>query len=42
MTFVLRYILNSYTQDETVGGIADRPDDRTDIYHTFFGIAGEK
>lgn len=27
-------------KDPEVGGIADRPDDRTDIYHTFFGLAG--
>jgi geranylgeranyl transferase type-2 subunit beta len=27
-------------QDPERGGISDRPDDRTDVYHTFFGVAG--
>ena len=27
-------------QDPDDGGIADRPDDAADIFHTFFGIAG--
>jgi geranylgeranyl transferase type-2 subunit beta len=27
-------------QDEQDGGIADRPEDMPDIFHTFFGIAG--
>lgn len=27
-------------QDERRGGISDRPDDETDVFHTFFGIAG--
>lgn len=27
-------------QDHDDGGIADRPDDMPDVYHTFFGIAG--
>lgn len=27
-------------QDEDDGGISDRPEDMTDVYHTFFGIAG--
>ena len=27
-------------QDHDDGGIADRPDDMPDAYHTFFGIAG--
>jgi geranylgeranyl transferase type-2 subunit beta len=27
-------------QDALDGGIADRPEDRPDIYHTFFGVAG--
>ena len=27
-------------QDDEDGGIADRPDDMPDVYHTFFGIAG--
>lgn len=27
-------------QDEDDGGIADRPSDMPDVYHTFFGIAG--
>lgn len=27
-------------QDDDDGGIADRPDDMPDVYHTFFGIAG--
>jgi geranylgeranyl transferase type-2 subunit beta len=34
-TFILK------SQDlEGKGGIADRPDDETDVFHTFFGIAG--
>jgi geranylgeranyl transferase type-2 subunit beta len=27
-------------QDGEDGGIADRPDDAADVFHTFFGIAG--
>lgn len=27
-------------QDEEKGGIADRPEDVADVWHTFFGIAG--
>ena len=27
-------------QDPDDGGIADRPDDAADLFHTFFGIAG--
>jgi geranylgeranyl transferase type-2 subunit beta len=27
-------------QDGDDGGIADRPDDMADVFHTFFGIAG--
>jgi geranylgeranyl transferase type-2 subunit beta len=27
-------------QDEEMGGIADRKDDQTDVFHTCFGIAG--
>lgn len=27
-------------QDDEDGGIADRPDDAVDVFHTFFGIAG--
>lgn len=27
-------------QDEDDGGIADRPGDASDIFHTLFGIAG--
>jgi len=27
-------------QDDEDGGIADRPDDYADVFHTFFGIAG--
>lgn len=27
-------------QDAEDGGISDRPEDVTDVYHTFFGIAG--
>lgn len=26
-------------QDESTGGISDRPNNMTDVYHTFFGIA---
>ena len=29
-------------QDPDEGGIADRPDDAADIFHTFFGIAGQQ
>lgn len=28
------------SQDDRDGGIADRPDDVADVFHTFFGIAG--
>jgi geranylgeranyl transferase type-2 subunit beta len=27
-------------QDEDAGGIADRPGDESDIFHSFFGICG--
>ena len=27
-------------QDGDKGGISDRPDDETDVFHTFFGVAG--
>ena len=27
-------------QDPDSGGIADRPEDAADVYHTFFGVAG--
>jgi geranylgeranyl transferase type-2 subunit beta len=27
-------------QDPEDGGIADRPDDMPDVFHTFFGLAG--
>jgi geranylgeranyl transferase type-2 subunit beta len=27
-------------QDEETGGIADRPGDRVDVFHTFFGVCG--
>ena len=27
-------------QDDEDGGIADRPEDAADVYHTFFGICG--
>ena len=27
-------------QDPDDGGIADRPDDMPDVFHTFFGLAG--
>eukprot|EP00977_Amphora_coffeiformis_P011063 scaffold2651_cov171-Amphora_coffeaeformis.AAC.3 len=33
-TFILK------CQDDEDGGIADRPNDMPDVYHTFFGIAG--
>jgi len=33
-----RFILTC--QDDEDGGIADRPNDMPDVYHTFFGIAG--
>lgn len=33
-TFILK------CQDGDDGGIADRPDDMADVFHTFFGIAG--
>lgn len=32
------FILNC--QDMETGGIADRPGDISDVFHTFFGIAG--
>ena len=33
-TFILK------AQDPDDGGIADRPDDMADVFHTFFGISG--
>ena len=27
-------------QDPDLGGIADRPDNVSDVFHTFFGLAG--
>jgi geranylgeranyl transferase type-2 subunit beta len=30
----------SKAQDPDDGGIADRPDDMPDIFHTFFGLSG--
>ncbi|CAO1613203.1 unnamed protein product [Parajaminaea phylloscopi] len=33
-----KFILSA--QDPDLGGIADRPDNVTDVYHTFFGCAG--
>ena len=33
-----RFILKC--QDPQKGGIADRPNDEPDVYHTFFGVAG--
>lgn len=33
-----QFILNC--QDEDDGGIADRPNDMPDVYHTFFGLCG--
>jgi len=27
-------------QDDETGGIADRPGDIVDVFHTYFGIAG--
>jgi geranylgeranyl transferase type-2 subunit beta len=29
------------SKDEESGGIADRPGDIADVYHTFFGVAGD-
>lgn len=38
---VLEYIwILIYTQDSGKGGIADRPGDMVDVFHTHFGIAG--
>ena len=28
------------SQDMENGGISDRPDDAVDVYHTYFGVAG--
>jgi geranylgeranyl transferase type-2 subunit beta len=33
-----RFVLAA--QDDAKGGIADRPEDEADVYHTFFGVAG--
>ena len=33
-----QFILNC--QDDDDGGIADRPQDMPDVYHTFFGLCG--
>ena len=35
---LVKFILGC--QDPDVGGIADRPDDKGDVFHTVFGIAG--
>lgn len=35
---LVKFILEC--QDEDAGGIADRPGDIADIFHTFFGICG--
>lgn len=37
-TALTNFILSS--QDPEEGGIADRPDDAADLFHTFFGVAG--
>ena len=36
----LRFICLTCTQDVDKGGIADRPGDMVDVFHTHFGIAG--
>lgn len=28
-------------QDKENGGISDRPDNAVDVYHTYFGVAGQ-
>jgi prenyltransferase beta subunit len=38
-TCALFYFNHSY-QDPEGGGIADRPGDTVDVFHTHFGIAG--
>lgn len=37
--FVLTIDYDSFQDDEN-GGIADRPGDMADVFHTFFGVAG--
>lgn len=37
-TALTRFILSA--QDPDDGGIADRPEDAADLFHTFFGVAG--
>lgn len=36
---LIKFILSA--QDEQGGGIADRPGDMVDVFHTLFGLAGE-
>ena len=33
--------LTFYYQDTENGGIADRPGDMVDVFHTLFGVAGQ-
>lgn len=35
----LKHVTEMY-QDPDTGGIADRPSDMVDVFHTLFGIAG--
>lgn len=37
-TLLFSFILSA--QDEEEGGIADRPGDAVDVFHTLFGICG--
>ncbi|EEB93705.1 hypothetical protein MPER_07602, partial [Moniliophthora perniciosa FA553] len=37
---LLRYIFVNFSQDPDNGGIADRPGDVADVFHTHFGVAG--
>jgi prenyltransferase beta subunit len=39
--FIFKYLMLNFFQDTDGGGIADRPGDMVDVFHTLFGIAGK-
>jgi len=34
-------LMLTFSQDSESGGIADRPGDMVDVFHTLFGVAGK-
>ena len=38
--FLWDFVVCQKSQDTENGGISDRPDDAVDVYHTYFGVAG--